>query len=126
MHWLHSIDVNLFRFINSSLSNSFFDWLMPFASSPPHFGTFIALAVVLLLWKGGRRAPVCAIMLLLGLVLGDALIVNTIKHAIARPRPFLGLEDVARRVGTGESYSMPSAHAANCFSAMIICFIYYR
>lgn len=99
---------------------------MPFASSPPYLGTFIALAIVLLIWKGGRRGPVCAVMLLLGLIIGDGLIVNTIKHAIERPRPFLGLEDVMRRVGMGPSYSMPSAHAANCFSAMIICFIYYR
>lgn len=99
---------------------------MPLASSPPHFGTFIALAVVLLAWKGGRRGPVCAIMLLLGLIIGDGLIVNTIKHAVARPRPFLGLEGVMTRVGMGASYSMPSAHAANWFSAMMISFIYYR
>ena len=99
---------------------------MPFASSPPHFGTFIALAVVLLVWRGGRRGPVCAIMLVLGLIIGDGLIVNTIKHAVERPRPFLGLEDVMRRVGMGPSYSMPSAHAANWFSATMIAFIYYR
>jgi hypothetical protein len=65
-------------------------------------------------------------MLALGLIIGDGLIVNTIKHAVARPRPFLGLEDVMRRVGIGESYSMPSAHAANWFSATMILFIYYR
>ncbi|MGZ4972842.1 MAG: glycosyltransferase family 39 protein [Limisphaerales bacterium] len=126
MHWLQTIDVNLFRFINASLSNSFFDWLMPFASSPPHFGTFIALAVVLLAWKGGRTGPVCVIMLLLGLIIGDGLIVNTIKHAVARPRPFLGLLDVDLRVGIGASFSMPSAHSANWFSAAMIAFIYYR
>jgi membrane-associated phospholipid phosphatase len=126
MHWLQSIDETIFRFVNSSASNKFFDWLMPIASSPPHLGSFIALAVVLLAWKGGRRGPVCAIMLFLGLVIGDGLIVNTIKHAVARPRPFLGLENVITRVGIGASYSMPSAHAANWFSATMIIFIYYR
>jgi membrane-associated phospholipid phosphatase len=126
MHLLQSIDVAIFRFINSSTSNRFFDWLMPFASSPPQLGSLIAIALVLLVWKGGRRGPVCAIMLALGLIVGDGLIVNTIKHAVQRPRPFLGLEDVTRRVGIGESYSMPSAHAANWFSATMILFVYYR
>jgi hypothetical protein len=64
--------------------------------------------------------------LALGLIIGDGLVINTIKHAVARPRPFLGLEDVMRRVGIGESYSFPSAHAANWFSATMILFIYYR
>ncbi len=126
MHWLYSIDVSVFRFVNSSTSNRFFDWLMPLASSPPQLGSLIALVLILLVWKGGRGGPVCAIMLALGLVIGDGLIVNTIKHAVARPRPFLGLEDVMRRVGIGESYSFPSAHAANWFSATMILFIYYR
>jgi membrane-associated phospholipid phosphatase len=126
MHWLSSIDVSVFRFVNSSASNRFFDWLMPLASSPPQLGTLIAVALILLVWKGGRRGPVCAIMLAIGLIVGDGLIVNTIKHAVARPRPFLGLEDVMRRVGIGESYSFPSAHAANWFSATMILFIYYR
>lgn len=125
MHWLQTLDESVFRFVNSSVANPFFDWLMPFASSPPYFGTIVALLIVLLIWKGGRRGPVCAVMLLLGLIIGDS-IVNVMKHAVARPRPFLGMIDVTRRVGMGESFSMPSAHAANCFSAMIITFCYYR
>jgi hypothetical protein len=28
MHWLQTIDTALFRFINGSLSNPFFDWLI--------------------------------------------------------------------------------------------------
>jgi membrane-associated phospholipid phosphatase len=125
MHWLQTLDESAFRFVNSSVANPFFDWLMPFASSPPYFGTVVALLIVLLIWKGGRRGPVCAVMLLLGLIIGDS-IINVMKHAVARPRPFLGMIDVTRRVGIGASFSMPSAHAANCFSAMMITFFYYR
>jgi len=29
MHWLQILDKNLFLFVNQSLANPFFDWLMP-------------------------------------------------------------------------------------------------
>src|SRR5262249_14767377 len=75
---------------------------------------------------------------------------NTIKHAIARPRPFVTLPDVRLPANTiknrfahvarmelwqsdfgsppGEPNhnSMPSSHAANWFAATMICFVFYR
>ena len=32
MHWLQTLDTNLFLFVNRSLVNPFFDWLMPVLS----------------------------------------------------------------------------------------------
>ncbi len=32
MHWLQTLDTNLFLFCNRSLVNPFFDWLMPILS----------------------------------------------------------------------------------------------
>jgi 4-amino-4-deoxy-L-arabinose transferase-like glycosyltransferase len=80
----------------------------------------------------------------------DGLIANTIKHAVARPRPFLTLEDTRLPMSQGRKpspardamteggdnpnapaslkyhNSMPSAHAANWFAATMVAFLYYR
>src|ERR1017187_7455570 len=109
MHWLQALDTGLFRFVNRSLVNPFFDWLMP-------------------------------------VLRGDAFITNTIKHAVARPRPYVTLPEARYFGSIGKSYippeagdsgvdmaankgsrtSMPSAHAANWFAATMILFIFYR
>jgi len=146
MHWLQALDTGLFRFINRSLSNPFFDWLMPVLSGNALFFPLLFLLVVGLLWKGGVRLRLCLLFLLLILPLGDGLVTNTIKHAVARPRPFVTLPE-ARLFGTvGKGYippeindqggdmsankgsynSMPSSHAANWFAATMILCIFYR
>jgi membrane-associated phospholipid phosphatase len=124
--WLQSVDVRLFRLVNGSWSNGFFDWLMPWVSDPPWLTCIlIALALVLLL-KGGARGRLCVLMLALALCLGDWIVCDALKHAVGRLRPFVALPDVKLRVGTGGSFSMPSSHAANWFSATLILLIYYR
>ncbi len=123
---MQSIDVWLFRFINESLSNSLFDKLMPFVSDSPWFACLLLAAAVLMIWKGGARGRLCALMLLLALCLGNWLVCDSIKNAVQRLRPFHTLPDAILRVGMGGSYSMPSSHAANWFSATMVLLIYYR
>src|SRR6516162_5890940 len=98
MHWLQTLDVGLFRFINGTLSNSIFDQIMPFVSgderSFPLFRLGLVLAAAWFICKGGARGRVCLLMLLVAVAVGDGLVCNTIKHAVARPRPFLTLEGV--------------------------------
>jgi len=146
MHWLQALDTSLFDFINRSLANSFCDWLMPVLSGNALFFPAVFLLGVGLLWKGNVRLRLCLLLLLLILPLGDSLVTNTIKHAVARPRPFVTLPE-ARLFGTvGKGYipseagdsgremstdkgsrtSMPSSHAANWFAATMILFIFYR
>ncbi|MFZ0827475.1 MAG: glycosyltransferase family 39 protein [Verrucomicrobiia bacterium] len=146
MEWLQALDTGLFRFINRSLANPFFDWLMPVLSGNAFFIPLLFLLVVGLLWKGSIRLRLCLLLLLVILPLGDGLVANTIKHAVARPRPFVTLPE-ARLFGTvgkgyvppeindqgvdlsatkGSNNSMPSSHAANWFAATMILFIFYR
>ena len=66
-------------------------------------------------------------MIFLVIALGDPLVVNTIKKAVARPRPCITLyPDVVERLGCTHTGSMPSAHAANWFAATMIVFLFYR
>ncbi len=148
MHWLQTLDIGLFRFINQSLSNSFFDWLMPILSGKgvKWFIPLAVAAVIAAISFGKTRARLCALMIFLVIALGDPLIVNTIKKTIERPRPFVTLPDARVFGKVGEGYappetnksdgnmvanksghnSMPSAHAANLFSITMVMFLFYR
>jgi undecaprenyl-diphosphatase len=150
MHWLQTLDTNLFLFINRSLANPFFDWLMPILSGSNGVKTIlIATAVVIgiaMLVFGKSRARLCVLMLALVVGTNDGLICNTLKHAIARPRPFVTLPEtrmfgqigkgyvppeinedgVNMAAGKGSHNSMPSSHAANMFAATMVLFLFYR
>ena len=130
MHWLEALDTALFHFINRSLGNPLFDRLMPILSGANDvmhwFVLAMALAFAAAMVFGRARARLCAIMILFAAALGNGLVVNTIKHAVHRPRPCMALSDVVERLGCTTSGSMPSAHAANWFAATMIAFIFYR
>jgi membrane-associated phospholipid phosphatase len=130
MHWLQTIDIALFRFINGSLSNPFCDWLMPLMSGGDGvMRWFVPLAVAVVvgtLGFGSARARLCALMIFLVVALGDPLVVNTIKHLVERPRPCMVLPGVVERLGCTPSGSMPSAHAANWFAMTMVMFLFYR
>ncbi len=139
---LQSLDVSIFRFINSSLSNPFFDQLMPFMSDSPWLAGIFIFICLWLLFLGGARGRICVLMFVLALALGNWMVCDTIKNAVGRLRPFSVLSGVHLRNGLGSvqyqlvpptgiaaykgSFSMPSSHAANWFSAALILFVYYR
>ncbi|HEY4416896.1 MAG TPA: glycosyltransferase family 39 protein [Verrucomicrobiae bacterium] len=130
MHWLQSLDTALFHFINGTLGNPLFDWLMPIVSGGGSvmrwFSIAVAVLLVVALIRGGARGRLCALFILVAVAAGDPLVIGTIRHAIARPRPCIALSDVVERLGCSNSGSMPSAHAANWFAAATIVFLFYR
>lgn len=126
MSWLESLDLSLFRFINLKLSNPVFDAIMPqFAGNRWFFPLLVAIAVALL-WKGGRRGRLFILMLALVIGPGDALVINTIKKAVARPRPYLSVPEARLLVGRGGSGAMPSSHTSTWAAATMIAFVFYR
>ncbi len=126
MSWLHSIDAAVFHFINGTLSNPIFDEVMPFLSGNFFFIPALLLIGVALIWKGGKRGRIFLLLILLVVALGDGWICNTIKKAVARPRPFYEFPSAHLLVGKGKAFSMPSSHAANWFAATTVAFIFYR
>jgi undecaprenyl-diphosphatase len=150
MHWLQTLDTHLFLFINRSLVNPFFDWLMPILSGGN--GTKLGLVAVMvvigvaLLCCGKRRARLCVLLMTLVMATNDGLICNPLKHAVARPRPFVTLPEARLFGNIGKGYiapefnaggvdmaaskgshnSMPSSHAANWFAATMVLFLFYR
>ncbi len=126
MQQLQLIDETLFRFVNQTLTNPVFDAIMPHLAGHAAFLPAVALAAIALLWKGGARGRLFAVFLLLAVILGDTLVLKTLKEAVDRVRPCNALPDAILRVGGGGSGSMPSSHAANWFAATMVAFIYYR
>jgi membrane-associated phospholipid phosphatase len=126
MDWLKQLDVDLFHWINLKWTNPVLDALMPFVSGNAFFIPCAILVAILLVWKGKTRGVVCLLMLIMVVAIGDGFICNLLKKAIARPRPFLAMENVHLLAGRGGTGSMPSSHAANWFSAAMVVFIYYR
>jgi undecaprenyl-diphosphatase len=150
MHWLQTLDTNLFLFGNRSLANPFCDWLMPILSGGDAVKKeFIALAIsagVALLIFGKSRARVCVLVMIVVIAINDGVVCNTLKHAVARPRPFVTLPQARVFGEVGKGYvppvldqngvnlaanqgnhgSMPSAHAANLFAATMVLFLFYR
>lgn len=126
MHWLQSIDSALFLFINRSLGNPLFDWVMPVLSGNRLFVPCLIGLAAWLIWRGGARGRLCVFFLLLGLAVGDGVVSRNMKKSIARPRPFLTISETQTRVGRTESGSMPSSHALNAFAAATIAAAFYR
>jgi membrane-associated phospholipid phosphatase len=127
MHWLQSLDIALFHFINGALSNRFFDWLMPVLSGR---GVPWLIAVVIavpgILFFASPRLKLCALLMVLVVALGDPLVIGTVRNLVARPRPCLALPDVNALLGCTTSGSLPSAHAANWFAMATVMFLFYR
>lgn len=124
--WLQSLDAALFRFINQSLSNPFFDWLMPILSGNKLFVPMVIVGSLLLIWKQRAKGALCVAFILLAVALGDPLIINSIKHAVARPRPYVAMPEAITLVGRTASFSLPSAHAANMAAAALVAFLFFR
>lgn len=124
--WLQSLDAALFRFVNQSLSNPFFDWLMPVLSGNTLFVPAVIVGAALLIWKQRTRGALCVVFILLVVALGDPLIINSIKHAVGRPRPFVPMPETITLVGRTASFSLPSAHAANMAAAAMVAFLFFR
>jgi len=137
---LHSIDIATFRFINGTLSNSFFDAVMPVFAGNAWFWPLLIVCGLAAIWKGGTRGRCCVLMLAIVLPLGDGWITNSIKHAVQRPRPCLTLPGVnlplkkSRAVdessdfrrGCATSGSFPSGHTTNWFAATMVAWMFYR
>jgi len=129
-NFLESLDVSLFRFLNSSLSNSIFDFLMPFITDLNKQRLVLVFVALILLWMlilGKRHVRIAAVLLIITIVFSDQLCSSVIKYWFERPRPCHSLHNVHLLVSCGSGYSFPSSHAVNNFAgALILAFFFPR
>jgi undecaprenyl-diphosphatase len=144
------MDQHLFFLINHTWTAPWLDMPMAAASSWDFWWPLGLVGGVLLLIFGGRRGFV--FLLLAGLSVGvtDALVVDTLKGAVGRPRPHEILEGVrtidlanaqprflalarplrvkysVARIHPPAGNSFPSGHASNNFAVATVCALVYR
>lgn len=109
-----SIDWNILRWIQDTLTGPFLDLLMPKITLLGNGGAiWILAAVILLCTKKYRRQ---GILLLAGLIAGVLVGNVCLKHLIARPRPCWLDSSVQMLIANPTDYSFPSGHT---FSSVI-------
>jgi undecaprenyl-diphosphatase len=128
--FLNSLDISLFHFINSSLSNPVFDFLMPILTDLNKQRLVLAAVLVLLLWgfvRGKRHVRIALALLIITIIFTDQFNSSVIKHWFERPRPCHSLHQLHLLVSCGSGFSFPSSHAVNNFAgALIIAFFFPR
>ncbi len=117
---LESIDQSLFIFINSGMSNSFFDWLMPAITDLHKNKIFSRLVVpiILSLWIYRKRWKVLPVLVGVSICIGlvDNFTYRLLKPSFERPRPPAVEKEIQLRTDRYAGYSFPSNHAANNFA----------
>ncbi len=124
--WLESIDTALFHILNGKLSNPIFDFIMPIITNQNYWIIPIFVLVFGLIFKGGSRGKITAVLLIIALVTTDAIAAQFIKPIVGRLRPSHAIiESINLLVHKGGKYSFVSNHAANMFCAATVFTYFY-
>ena len=119
LSFIQAVDTALFRFFNITLGNPFTDWLMPFVTNGEHWVIAVALWVLFLWYKEGRRGLAVTAGIVVVFALCDQASAHWIKPWIERVRPCHVVEGARVLVGCSGAYSFPSAHATNTFGCAV-------
>jgi undecaprenyl-diphosphatase len=135
-----SVEVRVFRFLNTSLANPVFDWLMPIVTDFKRSRVVLIVVWALLVIFGGNRGRWAALMLIPLVAATDQLSASVLKPLVGRMRPceVLGAirlwhghegwittpAEVVRSYKS--SFSFPSSHATNITGAMLFLGLTYR
>ena len=122
------VDKALMVFLNKSISNSFFDLVMPIITSKDFL---TALGIILIIFLGffcGKRGKITLLVLLFAAGMSDAICAQIIKPWVGRVRPSHEFIDyINLLVNKGGKWSFPSNHAANSFAfATVLSYFYER
>ncbi|CAI9086075.1 phosphatase PAP2 family protein [Candidatus Methylacidiphilum fumarolicum] len=128
-----SLDLFVFYWINGA-HTPWLDKLMPFISDLGNFRLPLWLLGISILYFGKFRERLVVILVLFSVLVGDRLIIDTIKEVVHRPRPFQVLPNVrvveksnqiyysnpSRTEERARGRSFPSGHAANNTAAAVM------
>jgi undecaprenyl-diphosphatase len=115
---LHEWDVALFRAIHHGMHHPWLDPIMVALTDPGRWRIpLLVLVGLLFLVLQRRRGAIGVVVLALTVAAADQLSSHVLKPIFRRIRPSAALIDTLPLFGVRHSYSFPSTHAANFFSA---------
>ncbi len=126
LDYLQEIDTSLFYFLNVSVQNPVFDWLMPFITERLHWFPVWGAIIILLFWKGGRQGRILLLLVIPLIFLSDQLSSSVLKPFFGRTRPCIALDNINLLINRTSSYSFPSSHATNFFAVATFFGYYFR
>ena len=124
--FLQQQDTRLFQFLNHLVAHPIWDGFWVTITTQKYWMAPLLVVWLVLLWRGGRRDRVAALLVLLAIGASDAISARVLKPGIGRVRPCHELENVRLLVSCGGKHSFPSNHAANAFAATVTLSFFYR
>ncbi|BBL62890.1 hypothetical protein MARBORIA2_19570 [Methanobrevibacter arboriphilus] len=114
------IDINifLFYFINHTLENSFFNFLMPIITDIGSTAVVFTISIILLIFGVFKKNIKLRRLAIIGLIafIITVIIIFTLKVLVEEPRPFIVLKYVNLLIIELDPYSFPSGHSGNIFA----------
>jgi undecaprenyl-diphosphatase len=127
--YLLQLDRKLFYFVNHTLSNHFFDWIMPYLRYPQFWIPMYAFILVFCLAQYKKQGIIVILLLLATFAVADFGSASIIKPMVHRLRPCNNpaiAATIIRRVDCGTGYSFPSSHASNHFAIAVFLIMVFR
>jgi undecaprenyl-diphosphatase len=126
MTFIYSIDKAVFYFFNRTLANPVTDVVMPFITTEKHWILPIAVIWLALVFFGGKKGRITALLAAITLLFTDQIVNFVIKPLAGRERPCFTLEHVRLLIPQPHSRSFPSSHAANITAMAALFAVRYR
>jgi membrane-associated phospholipid phosphatase len=123
---IETIDIALFKFINQTLSNGVFDFLMVKFSDKLFWIPFYVLVIFLLTKEYKKKSLLILLAVILSASASDFISSKVVKPMFERTRPCHELSLTPNvLVNCGNNGSMPSSHAANHFAVAVFFILLY-
>jgi undecaprenyl-diphosphatase len=129
LHFLHTLDTQLFLFFNLAMANPVFDAVFPVITNGRVWIIPGILAALVFLYFQRRKALVVIVLSLLTVSVSDPVCNRMIKPLVPRLRPCderVHIEGAHFLIGTKSSPSFPSSHAMNMFAQAMLFTLLYR
>ncbi|MBK8943914.1 MAG: phosphatase PAP2 family protein [Ignavibacteriae bacterium] len=114
--FFYSIDLEIFYFINQTISNPIFDKFFPFITQVKNWIIAYIFLWFILFFNGGKKGKIAAISVIFLIIISDQISSNFLKNFFDRIRPSNSLENVNLLINNTKSFSFPSSHAVNNFA----------
>lgn len=125
-HFLESLNIKILFWINQSLSNPVFDFIMPILTNENYWVIPLIWLIVFLVFFQGKRGRIAIVILIVAVAVTDSVSAFILKPYFGRIRPSYDLvEYVNLLVPKGGKWSMPSNHAANIFALAVVLSCFY-
>lgn len=126
---INQYDQEAFLFLNQSISNLFFDWIMPILRNPYTWAPLYLFLIIFFIRNYQKKGFVLLVFFITTFAVTDFITSSVLKTELMRVRPCHDVQfkdHVNLRVRCGSGYSFPSAHASNHFALALFLIVVFR